>query len=160
MRQAAAIDAREEFGVQRGFDGIEGGAQGVCFRAAVYGQVVAIRFDPENSTNGNKKRARVLSNEKSLSESAFPQDLIDQAAKVRPWRRRRFLPAELARAAPELRTLLVGGGPIGLAYRQCTVRNWPASRGSGLLQFPIQMRSRCRGFLVERSRAKLSCKQI
>ena len=29
------------------------------------------------------KNARVLSNEKSLGESAFPQDLIDQAVKAR-----------------------------------------------------------------------------
>jgi len=110
----------------------EGGAQGMRFRAAVYGEIVAICFDPGNIAHGNEKRASILARDYALA----------------------------ARAAPELRTLLVGGGPIRLAYRQCTVRNWSASRRSGLLQFPIQMRSMCRGFLVERSRAKLSCKQI
>ena len=76
---AAAVDAGEEMWVEGGLDGIERGAHGVRFRAAMDDQVVAIGFDPGNVADMDKVGAGFFADEQAFGESAIAQDLIDQA---------------------------------------------------------------------------------
>ncbi len=78
----AAIDAGEEFRVERFFEGVERGAQGVGFCAAMENQIIALGFDPGDFADIHEVGAGFFANEQTIGKSAVAQNLIDQSAQA------------------------------------------------------------------------------
>ena len=80
----------KSFGSRAFFEGVERGAQGVGFCAAMEDQVVALGFDPGDFADVDEVGAGFFADEQTFGEAAVAQDLIDEAAEALFARRRRF----------------------------------------------------------------------